>query len=266
MQQVEDKIETLHLYVVREEEKQPYTFLPLFFALLCLTGLAAFTLYSGEHPSYEHETLHVPAILLPVQTFKTQVQIIPTGTKTILARTAHGILTITNGSVIGQSLPAGLIFVGNDDISVVTDESVFVPAGSADGYGVATVSAHAMMSGKNGNIPTYAINQVEGSSIYIRNLTAFTGGQDAYSVTIVTPQDCLKALEKARQALIPSSRSGMLLHPCTETVAVATLTWQCQFVTYHVPSYMTVTGVRIQGKNLFVNVWFVARPKPMVVK
>ena len=65
---------------------------------------------------------------------------------------------------------------------VVTDRAVFVPAGNANGYGYATVSAHALLSGKAGNIPAYTINQVEGSSVFIRNLTAFHGGRDSYSV------------------------------------------------------------------------------------
>lgn len=266
MQQVEDKIETIHLYVVREEEKRPSTFLPLFFALLCLTGLAAFTIYSGEHPSYEHETLRVPAILLPVKTFTTAVSVIPTGKKTYGATTASGIVTLYSGSDFTQIVPSGFTVISKGGVQFATNSAVTVPAANPPNFGFATVSAHAVVSGKTGNIPAYAINQVEGSTIYLRNLAAFTGGQDAYAVTFVTPQDRSEALEKARQALLPLVRSGLLLQPCTETVAVTMLTWHCQFVTYHVPSYMTVTGVQIQGKNLFVNVWFVARPKPIVVK
>ena len=71
-----------------------------------------------------------------------------------------------------------------------------VPAGNANGYGYATVAAHALISGKQGNIPAYAINQIEGSSVYVRNLAAFQGGSDAYSVRFATAQDIQTPLKK----------------------------------------------------------------------
>jgi hypothetical protein len=141
----------------------------------------------------------------------------------------------------------------------VTDTAVFVPAGSADAYGFATVTAHALQGGKSGNIPAYAINQVAGSSIYIRNLTAFRGGREAYSVKTITPHDKHAALEHARQHLAVLSTG--LHYPCSETIsAMLVVTWRCQFVTYHLPSNMRVTGVRLRGKNLIIDVIFVVRP------
>src|SRR5947209_18736284 len=116
MQAVDDQVETIHLYVVREESKKPYTFLPLLCACLCLAGIAALTLYSAEHPYYEHKRLTVPAQLLPLKTFTAQVPIIPTGIRTYPATTAHGTLTITNGSVISQTLPAGLLFISSNGV------------------------------------------------------------------------------------------------------------------------------------------------------
>src|SRR5437764_12441526 len=95
---VDDPIETVHLYVVREEPKRPYTVLPLFAACLCLVMIASIAVYSGQHPVYEHATLTIPAQFLPPQTFQTTQVIIPTGRKTYPATTAHGTLTITNGS------------------------------------------------------------------------------------------------------------------------------------------------------------------------
>src|SRR5947209_2823145 len=102
---VVDDIETVHLYVVREEPKQPYTVLPLLVACLCLLLIAGLSVYSGEHPAYEYQTLTLPAQLLPPQTFTATQEIIPTGVKTYPATTAQGTLTITNGSVIAQTIP-----------------------------------------------------------------------------------------------------------------------------------------------------------------
>src|SRR6266571_4868132 len=144
MHLVDDQIETIHLYVVREEPKQPYTVLPLLAACLCLVLIAGIAVYSGEHPAYERKMLILPAQFLPEQTFQTSQPITPTGVITYPATTAHGVLTITNGSIIAQVVPAGFTVQ-----NVTTDTAVYVPAGSADGYGVATVSAHALISGEN---------------------------------------------------------------------------------------------------------------------
>src|SRR5438874_14524 len=108
MYRVDDKPETIHLYVVREEEKRPNTAFPLFCALLCLLGIVAVTWYSGLSPYYEHKRLTVPATLLPLQVFKAQSPIIPTGVKTYPATYATGVLTLTNGSVLSEALPSGV--------------------------------------------------------------------------------------------------------------------------------------------------------------
>src|SRR5438128_1267925 len=139
MQVVDDEMETIHLYVVREEEKRPYTAFPLFCAALCLIAIVAVTFYSVDHPYYEHERLTVPATFLPLKVFKAEVPIIPTGVKTYPATFAQGTLTLTNGSVLSEVLPPGVIFNGINGVEVQTTESVFIPAGSASGYGVATV-------------------------------------------------------------------------------------------------------------------------------
>lgn len=258
MHTVDEKPETIHLYVVREKEAYPL-FAPVllaFFALSILMAIGIALLYIQPE---QRVSITVPAVLLPFKTFTARVAVTPTGIKVYPATTAHGVLTITNGSVISQTLPAGIIFISNSGVSVTTNTAVFVPGGSANGYGFATVAAHALSSGKQGNIPAYAINRVEGSSVYIRNLTAFSGGRDAYSVKFVTAQDRQAALETARQYLAIISTG--LHYPCSETLSGAlTVAWRCQFVTYHLPAYMRVTGVRIEGKNLIVDVIFVARP------
>ncbi len=158
--------------------KTSYSLLPLFCAFLCLVALVALTLYSGEHPLYEHETLRVPAVLLPLKTFTSSVTVIPTGVKTFPATNATGTLTITNGSIVSEELPKGMIFIGNAGAEVVTNTAVFVPAGSAAGYGSATVSAHVMTSGIN--LAPLEVNEVIGTSLFVRNLSPFTGGRKAY--------------------------------------------------------------------------------------
>ena len=268
MQAVENEVETVHLYVVREHEKKPYTLLPLLCALVCLLGIAALTLYSAQHPYYEHERLTVPAVALPPKVFTAQAPIIPTGIKTYPATTARGVLTITNGSVIAQILPAGFTAVSNTNVSVVTDSAVYVPAGSADGYGMTTVPAHLLTSGIN--LSTLSVNQTLGTSLYVRNLQPFTGGRPAHTVIFATTADKQTALLQARGILL--SKSSGLHYPCQEVVnshAVTVriiVTWRCQYVGYRIPSYMHVSSVQLIGRQLILSVWYIPRVHYLRVK
>ncbi len=201
--------------------------------------------------------------LLDLRSFTASAAVVPTGVKTYPATTASGVLTITNGSIIAQVIPSGFI-VG----AVAADHAAYVPAGSATGYGYATVPAHALASGAAGNLPPLAINQVIGSSVYIRNLSAFNGGRDAYSVKYVTAQDRQSALIKARE-LVALKITG-LHYPCREahvqSAFANSVTWRCQFVTFRIPPHMHVSGARFVGKNLIVSVWFITPVKRIWVK
>ena len=165
-----------------------------------------------------------------------------------------------------EILPKGIIFTGNG-IEVVTQSSVLIPAGNAEGYGVAYVQAKAVIAGTIGNIKPLSIDAVYGTALYVRNMTSFTGGKDAYSVKVVTNQDKQIALNQARTDLKQAVRiQAILASPCKETsrkLAVSlAVDWTCQFVSFpHVtiPS-ARITGITLHGKNLFVDVVFVAQP------
>jgi hypothetical protein len=256
MQTVDEQPETIHLYVVREKAARP-PLLPIFLSVVALSALVAFCALTPYQQPVTRLVIRVPAVLLPLKSFTATASIIPTGVKVYPATTARGTLTITNGSVIAQVIPAGFTVQ-----NVATDRAIYVPAGSATGYGYAVVPAHALLNGKQGNIPAYAINQVEGSSVYIRNLSAFSGGRNSYSVKVVIPQDRQTAIETARNKV--GAQIEGLHHPCREIYLseqkLIIVTWRCQFVTYQLPPYMHVTGVTIFGKNLLIHVWFMARP------
>ena len=164
-----------------------------------------------------------------------------------------------------------MIFTGSG-IEVVTDEAVVVPAGSAEDFGEASVSAHALVTGKKGNIASFSINQVYGTSLFIRNLHSFIGGKDSYSVQVVTTKDRQNAIDTAR-AFLAAQRAKIhefLAFPCKETAQVKNdvvgLSWVCQYIIYSVPSYTKVPAVRLFGKYLFVEVVFVARPRRIETK
>jgi baseplate J-like protein len=267
MQTVDEQPETIHLYVVREEEPKPSVF-PIVLSALSLVVLFAFCVLVPYQQPVTRAVIRVPAVLLPLRTFTAKVAVIPTGVRTYPATTAHGTLTITNGSVISQTFPAGFKFLTNRGVQVVTDSAVFVPSGNANGYGYTAVKAHALISGISGNLPAYAINTVIGSSVYIRNLRAFYGGHDAYSVKYATVQDKLAALLHARGILVLQING--LHYPCNESYLqkafVIIMTWRCQMLTYHIAAFYHVTAARLSGNNLIIDVWFIPRPARIWVK
>ena len=262
----DEPIETLHIYVVREAAPKP-PLLPIFLSVVALLLIVATSVLGSSQQPVTRAVIRVPAVPLALKTFTASVAIIPTGVRIYQATISHGWITFSNGSIIGQDIPAGFTIGG-----VATDSAVYVPPGSADGYGYVTVQAHALISGKQGNIPALAINSVIGSSLYIRNLSAFTGGKDSYSVKVVTAQDKQIALLHGRDILfvqISAYESG-LHYPCKEVYlyeqAHVAINWRCQFVSYHIPAFYHVTAVGLSGKNLIIDVWFVPRPVHIWVK
>src|SRR5437764_4777673 len=123
MYQVDEQPETIHLYVVREQQPRP-SVLPLLLSVLALSVLVAFCVSTPSQQPVIRVRLRVPAVLLPTETFTAHVPLFPTGMRAYSAKAAHGTLTITNGSVIAQVIPAGFSVQ-----NVATDTAVYVPGG-----------------------------------------------------------------------------------------------------------------------------------------
>jgi len=261
MYQVDDEpIETIHLYVVREGEKRP-SLIPVIIAILALSILIAIGVLTPYKQPEQRASLRVPAVPLFVKAYSAAIQIVPTGVKTYPATVAHGTLTMRNGSIIGLTIPAGFVVVSSSGVQVATDVVVYVPGADAAGDGMVLVAAHVVTAGVN--VPAFAINAVIGTSLFIRNLRAFTGGHPGYSLKFATRRDKVRAIEQAR-ALVAAQVIG-LHYPCRESITTL-LTWRCQFVTYAVPSFMHVLRIQLQGNEVLVAVWFIAHPRRMWVK
>lgn len=215
--------------------------------------------------------IRVPAVLLPLKTFLTEVSVLPTGVHRHQATQAHGVVTIYNGSILALELPQGMILTGRDGMEVTTDEGVVVPAGNPPAYGMATVSVHTVIPGSKGNIAALDINQVYGTSLYIRNLHPLSGGAESYTVRVITAQDRQDALAQARVTLFHQTLSGLLSHPCLEHATGTTslhVAWTCQFVTYTAPAlpHLRVWKVRVIGSSVFLTITYVPRPQPLETK
>ena len=120
MQTIDDAPETIHLYVVRETEPKP-PILPIVLSALSLIVLLAYCVLTPYQQPEVRTIIRVPAAPSLIKIFSSSIKIVPTGIKTYPATTAHGTLTITNGSIISQTLPVGFTSVSRNSISVVTD-------------------------------------------------------------------------------------------------------------------------------------------------
>lgn len=211
-----------------------------------------------EMPVYTVRALVVPAVLLPVQTITVSVPIAATGVKSYPATQAHGSLTISNGGSLTESLQAGFLLTTSSGVEVATDQGVTIPPGNGQSYGVATVSAHAVMAGSSGNIPAGSVDRTYGMDIFIRNLSAFSGGADAYAVRYETNQDKQAALATASVQAEAKKPLELLLKPCSEITSQqssqVSITLRCQPVTYRVPAGMQlqIVGVRVEGRKVVV--------------
>ena len=263
-QRTEDELETIHVYMLREpllEEQQQKSqwaviehWIMSCLAVLLLSGFCLIP----DSPVYVTKQISVSVIPLPLVQLSVSVTIVPTGVSTIPALQAHGTLTIYNGSILQEALPAGFLVTTHSGGEIATDRAVTIPAGNPPTYGTATVAAHAVIAGAAGNIVPGSINQADGTSLVVKNLTAFTGGQDASVEHVITSGDIHSALTSARARLSMQQPIGLLSKPCTESKqqngAMLILTWRCHYVTYKAPPGITPIDVRVQGDRVILTV------------
>ena len=265
-----EPLETIHLYIFREGQAGP-SLLPVLISVVALSLLVAIGVLVPSRQPEQRASVRVPAVLLPLRTFSTIVAVVPTGVRNFPATRATGVLTITNGSLLAQRLPSGMLMKASNGITVVTTDSVDVPAGNGTTYGTAYVNAQAVTPGARGNLPVFALQVVYGTSLFLRNERAFMGGQDAYSVPVMTPQDRQRVLAQARAILLRQTLSGLLSRPCLEHVTGTTslhVAWTCQFVTYSLPSlpHVRVQHVQVIGSIVFLTITYEPRPQHLETK
>jgi hypothetical protein len=141
------------------------------------------------------------------------------------AQRARGALTFFNGLLSNQTITAGTVLTGSSGVQVVIERAAFIPGGNPPVYVQATVPAHALLPGPQGDLRAGDIHQACcAPSVVADNLAAFIGGQDARDETVVTHADLdtaaitLKAsLDKAERAALQSQVNGeeaLVSPPC----------------------------------------------------
>jgi serine/threonine protein kinase len=155
--------------------------------------------------------LVVPARLLSTPPQSQSRTVTASGQASTPGTRAQGVLTFYNGEGVPQVIPAGTKITGRSGVAVTTDADVTIPAGNPPDLGQITVSAHAVDPGSKGNISPLDINQPccsSNQSIYVKNIDAFTGGQDPQSYTFVQQSDIDGAVAALKPALVGSARTA----------------------------------------------------------
>src|SRR5258708_3625811 len=193
--------------------------------------------------------------LLPPTTLSQEKTVLTTGHGHQDARAATGIVTFYNGSNTPQTINAGTVFTGNDGIQVATDTDATIPAENPPVFGQATVPAHALTANAKDNIQAYDINLAVSSDLTVKNLSNFSGGQDARDFQTVTKQDIANVATTLKTTLAQSmqgaltgqvqSGEALVTPPCTPKVSTdhqigdeatqvkVTLSETCSGVAYH---------------------------------
>jgi len=98
---------------------------------------------------------------------------------------ATGTITFYNSAFVDQQIGVGTDFLLANGVHIITDRKVDIPKASGTApniqRGMASVSAHAGSVGPGGNIAALTIDKAccsADSSIFAKNLAAFTGGRD----------------------------------------------------------------------------------------
>jgi len=150
-----------------------------------------------------------------------------TGVRQTSGTQATGTLTFYNSAFVDQQVNVGTDFGLANGVHIFTDSKVDIP--KATGIppnihtGVASVSAHAGSVGPGGNIAALTINHAccsADSSIFARNLTAFTGGQNPQNFTVVQQSDINGAAKPLENTLTPEAQNSVKgqIHPNEQLV------------------------------------------------
>jgi hypothetical protein len=127
-----------------------------------------------------------------------------TGTGAQEARAARGTVTFYNALPATQTIPAGTLLTGGDGIQVVTEQDAVIPAGNLATNGRASVSAHSVQRGPQGNI---AAGDIYGAccraNVFVSN-GPFTGGQNARHYPMVTQSDLDHAISALQASMTHS--------------------------------------------------------------
>ncbi len=169
--------------------------------------------YAKARPASITATLDVPTRTLAPITITRSVTAPTTGHGHQEAQAATGILTFYNGNANPQTVPRGTVFTGADSLQVSTDQSITIPAAQPPSFGQATIPATTIRAGATSNIHSFDINGTVSSSLFVKNLQAFTGGRDARTYKAVGQSDVDSLTSTVQQTLATAFTTAFPVRP-----------------------------------------------------
>ena len=144
------------------------------------------------------------------------VNVTGSGVHNIPATTANGTLTFYNAALSPQQVSAGTVFVTSGGVKIVNETAAPIPAATLSGngtiFGSVSVPAQAVNVGASGNIGALAISGpccTTDNSILVKNLSAFSGGQDAKHYTFIQQGDVNSAIAQLQPGLVTKAQAGL---------------------------------------------------------
>ncbi len=142
------------------------------------------------------------------------------------AKAGHGYITFYNAATYPQTITAGTLLTGADGVQIITDADAFIPAGTLATNGQATVPAHMLQVGPEGNIKA---GDIYGSccrvNVFAAN-TTFTGGQPAREYQTVTQQDIITVATSLKTSLNQSVQAALQTQVHTDETLITPLPCQ----------------------------------------
>jgi baseplate J-like protein len=190
---------------------------------------ATIRILTTQTPITTHTTVTLPAHQLTPLVFSQTQTINTTGRGHQPATQARGYVTFYNSLTQPQTIDAGTLLVGADNEQVVTNEPAYIPAGNLSTNGHATVSAHAVNYGSEGNIRA---GDIYGACcrafIQVVN-SAFSGGRNERDFQAVAKADIDKVVNTLTSLFQQTLQNYVLSHlssdetlltpiPCTTTI------------------------------------------------
>lgn len=158
-------------------------------------------LYVKAQPASITARLDVPTRTVEPVTITRSATTLTTGKGHQDARAASGMLTFYNGNANQQTIAIGTVITGSDGVQVSTDQAVTLPAANPPYLGQATMTAITLQTGSRGNIHAFDINGTVSGSVFVKNLSAFTGGREARDYQAVALQDLTNLTTKVNETL-----------------------------------------------------------------
>ncbi len=134
------------------------------------------------------------------------------------ATQATGTLAFYNGGATPQSVPSGSVFSGTDGVKVTTDHSITIPAANLPAIGSITVSAHAVLAGRHGNIAAFDINNALSTDLKVRNEAPFNKGRDARTYQAVASADLTTLTSTGNDKVTQAFLTAFPLQPGEEAI------------------------------------------------